>query len=378
MTRPSPPLAEGAWLGSWDPTQALPSGFIELPHEVYASDPNWLGEDRSAVERQFSPTNPWFAQGKAWLGVLPGQARLAGFCSQQTVDGEVAAFFGYWEGTNDLQPHRTLFAALQDWARQQGATRLYGPINFSTFGAYRLRLDHHDEPAFPGEPANPHYYPDLLTKLGFALRYRYCSTFQDTTTVISTIKADYLRVKPQLEQSLRFDAMTPSFWMDHLDELYEFVEVVFGSNFAYTPISRDSFEAACGLTFAQRFCPQTSVLARRLDGRIAGFFLAFPDYSPLMRQGSTQRIDASDIRYETHAHQLTKPRMGLFKTAGVHPDFRANGLFTALGSEMSLRAEGVYEKLCAALVRDDNRSIKLAQRHGTAHARHYGLYHLPL
>lgn len=371
-------LAEGAWLGPWDPAQALPAAFTELPHQVYAGDANWLGEDAAAVQRQFSSANPWFADGQAWLGVLPGQARLAGFCRQQVVDGEVAAFFGYWEGVDELEPHAALFSALKDWARAQGAKRLYGPINFSTYGAYRLRLDGHEEPAFPGEPANPGYYPTLLTQQGFALRYRYLSTFQDTPSVVASIKADYQRVKPKLEQLVRFDAMTPAFWMNHLDELYDFVEAVFGNNFAYTPISREGFGAACGEAFAERFCPQTSVLARRLDGRIAGFFLVFPDYSPLMRQGCAQAVAASDIRYAPHADLLPLPRMALAKTGGVHPDFRAHGLFTALSCELSLRADGVYEQLCAALVRDDNPSIKMAQRHGLAHERHYGLYHLPL
>lgn len=372
------PTFTSAWLGPWDPTQPLPAAFTDLPRQVYASDANWLGEDPAAVQRQFSAANPWFADGQAWLGVIPGQARLAGFCRQQEIDGEVAAFFGYWEGVDELAPHQHLFASLQDWARQQGAKRLYGPINFSTYGAYRLRLDAHDEPAFPGEPANPSYYPTLLTQQGFALRYRYLSTFQDTPSVINTVKADYLRIKPKLEQNLRFDAMTPAFWMSHLDELYGFVEAVFGNNFAYTPISRAGFEAACGQDFAQRFCPQTSVLARRLDGRIAGFFLAFPDYSPLMRQGSVTPIPASTISYEQHARLLPRPRLGLAKTGGVHPDLRTSGLFTALSCELSLRADGVYGQLCGALVREDNPSLKFAQRHGQAHARHYGLYHLPL
>lgn len=363
---------------TWEPSHPLPADFLALPHQLHATQAHWLGEDRAALSRQFSPANPWFEDGRAWVGVLPGQARLAGFCRDQLIEGERVAFFGYWEGIDQIAPHQQLFDELIDWTRQQGATQLYGPINFSTYGPNRLRLDAHDEPAFPGEPWNPASYPKLMTQLGFELRYRYLSTFQDTATVLATIQPDYLRIKPKLLQTLSFDTLTPAFWMSHLDEMYDLVEGVFGDNFAYTPISRAGFESACGEDFAQRFCPQTSVLARRLDGRIAGFFLAFPDYGPLMRQGSVDPVDAAQIRYDTHADLLPHPRLGLAKTGGVHPDFRASGLFTAMSCELCLRAEGVYERLCAALVREDNPSLKFAQRHGKAHERHYGLFHKAL
>ncbi|MCH8499843.1 MAG: hypothetical protein LAT63_15305 [Marinobacter sp.] len=360
--------------GPFAPGQSVPKAFLDLPGQIYRDDPHWLGEDPDSVCAQFSQQNPWFKNGQAWLGVVPEQARLAGFTCPRQVDGETVCFFGFWEGINELAPHQWLFEALQTWARKQGATRLYGPINFSTFSSYRLRLDAFEQGAFPGEPWNPDYYPDLLTQLGFNCRYRYLSTFNQTTDVVGTVEADYLRVKPKLEQAVRMEAMTPAFWMSHLDELYGFVDEVFGANFAYTPISREAFHAYCGTAFASRFCPHSSVLARSLDGRIAGFFLLFPDYAPLLRQQQSTPVAAADLRYDRHAALLPRPRRGLAKTGGVHPDFRSLGLFTAMSCELSLRAEGRYQELAAALVREDNNSRQFALRHGTAAQRHYGLF----
>lgn len=365
-------------MGSWQPEMALPEDFLNLPAQIYADDPWWIPEDRNNVIAQFSRSNTWFNAGKAWLGVIPGKARLAGFFQEQLIDGEPAAFFGFWEGINDVTEHRRLFDALAEWARANGAKRLYGPINFTTFNAYRLRLDGFEQGAFPGEPWNPPYYAELLEKLGYSTRYRYLSTFNDTTNIVASVKSDYLRVKPQLEKLVRLEAMTADFWMSHLDELYGFVDQVFGGNFAYTPISRDAFIQSCGTPFASKFCPRTSVLARALDGSIAGFFLVFPDYSPLLRQTSTARIRPGDIHYDTHFDQLPSPRRGLAKTGGVHPDFRAHGLFTAMGCELSLRAEGIYDGLAGTLVREDNNSRQFALRHGGGFSHTYALYQSPL
>lgn len=359
---------------TYNPEVGLPEAFTELPGKVYAADPYWPGEDTDALRQQFSPANPWFKDGTAWVGVVPGEARLAGFFSNREVDGEPAAFFGFWEGCNNLPAHKELFRELSEWAATKGAKRLYGPINFTTFNAYRLRLDSFDAGCFPGEPWNPAYYPELMENLGFQCRYRYLSTFNQTPDIVQSVAGDYLKVKPKLEQMVRMEAMTPEFWMDHLDEIYGFVDQVFGANFAYTPISREAFHAHCGQSFADRFCPTSSVLARSLDGRIAGFFLVFPDYGSLMARNNPDAVAGKDIRYQSHFSSLPRPRRGLAKTAGVHPDFRSLGLFTAMGCELSLRSEGLYDELGAALVREDNNSRQFALRHGTASRRHYGLF----
>jgi len=361
------------WMGAWQPQMPLPAAFIELPQQLYADDPHWLGEDAQALCQQFAADNPWFATGRAWLGVIPGQARLAGFVSEQLVEGESAAFFGFWESIDDPAPNKLLFQGLTDWAREQGAKRLYGPINFSTFGSYRLRLDGFEAGCFPGEPWNLPYYPTLLESLGFELRHRYLSTFNDTAQVADSVRQDYLRVKPQLEQVVSLQALTGEFWLAHLDELYGFVDQVFGANFAYTPLSREAFAQHCGQSLAERLCPHSSVLARAHDGRIAGFFLVYPDYSPLLRQGNLQRLPAASLNQAKHFAQLPAPRRALAKTGGVHPEFRQHGLFTAMGCELSLRAEKHYQHIAATLVRADNNSRQFALRHG-GDAHHYGLY----
>ncbi|RZU48197.1 hypothetical protein EV700_0098 [Fluviicoccus keumensis] len=364
---------------SWNPSAVLPDAFLDLPARIYANDPFWLGEDPASVRQQFSALNPWFDEGQAWVGVVPGKARLAGFVVPgQLVDGEQAAFFGFWETINELEANLQLFDELKSWARVHGATRLYGPINFTTFGANRVRLDGFEHGAFPGEPWNPDYYPVLLEQLGLDIRYRYISTFAKVDEIIPPVKRDYLRVKPQLEQAIRFKPMTADYWVDHLDELYGFVGQVFGANFAYTPISLETFRQVCGPDFARKFCPQTSVLAESLDGRIAGFFLVYPDYGPLMRQTLPAPLPTALVDYDSCAALLPQPRLALAKTGGVHPDFRTFGLFTAMSCELTLRAEGVYDEIAGALVREDNASLNFAARHGTARHHHYALFGTPL
>jgi hypothetical protein len=104
----------------------------------------------------------------------------------------------------------------------------------------------------------------------------------------------------------------------------------------------------------------------------------FPDYGPLLGPNNPDAVASEELSYQTHFERLPNPRRALAKTAGVHPDFRSLGLFTAMGCELSLRAEELYDELGAALVREDNNSRQFALRHGTASQRHYGLFHKAL
>ena len=77
--------------------------------------------------------------GCLWVG---DKARAGLFFDKNLLMDDVpAACFGYWEGLNDPEAHRELLSHAEQWAREKGAKKLYGPINFSTYYAYRIRTD---------------------------------------------------------------------------------------------------------------------------------------------------------------------------------------------------------------------------------------------
>ncbi|HVK99694.1 MAG TPA: hypothetical protein VM553_07780, partial [Dongiaceae bacterium] len=278
---------------------------------------------------------------------------------QQRIDGKPVAWFGYWETADDLEINRDLFAQLENWAREQGAVALYGPIDFNTFSRNRLQLSDFGQSCFPGEPHNPEYYPRLLTQLGFDVERRYQSRYHLDAPALSREMLPRLQAsRAALQDQFRITRLTPDYWLTHLDELYPLVDTIFRDNFAYTPISRQQFEANCGDAFARILCPHTSVLATTLDGEVAGFFLCFPDYSPLLRDSNPQRLSAQDLRFDTHRALLQGPTLALAKTGGVHPRFRQSGLFNWMGLELVVAVGDHYDTLCGALMREDNPSLR--------------------
>jgi hypothetical protein len=361
--------------GPWHPQDTLPDAFLAVPQRVYQDQPDWIPESIDSVRQQFSSHNRWFENGKAWLGVHCDEARLAGFFNPSLrIDGEPVAFFGYFESVDSSAACLPLFAELRRWASAVGARHLYGPINFTTFGNYRIRLDHFRAPPFPGEPFSPPWYPTLLADAGLSLRYRYVTRInRDLATLVPAVEKYYSPLRDKVLSRFRIDTIDGQFWRSHLDQIYPLVDSIFASNFAYSSIDFESFSALCGDAFANRLCPHSSVAAWDQDDRLAGFFLCFPDYGPLLRQGNPTRIDGSQIRYQDHFALLPRPRMALAKTGGIHPALRESGLFSALSCELTLRLRPHYQQVAAAMVREDNRSLNFAARFGEE-PHHYGLF----
>jgi hypothetical protein len=354
----------------------LHDAFVELPRAVYAQDPLWIPEEEPQLRRAFSGENPWFASGAAVTMCVPGRARLAVFRQHRcVVDGRPAAWFGYFESMNDPEAASALLGEAAVWARRQGAEVLYGPIDFNTFGKYRVRVSAEAGAIpFPGEPYNPGYYVDLLRSAGLGVAREY-------VTQIGRIKPRPLEVKREMARTVeaagytleQLDAPT---WLAALPELHRKTDEIFSDSFAYHPVSYAQFASGYGASVAKRLCPRTSLLARGPDGDLAGFFLVYPHYGPLAVQGSTLGcVPVSELSYEAHESMLVAAggTLAVAKTVGVCPKHRGRGLMDALGASVVDRGVGRYDCWVGAMIRADNPS----RRFGAAHMdveRTYALY----
>ena len=357
----------------------LPEAFKALPHLLYRGDPLWTPEDPAALDHLFGPGHGYFAHGRAAAFVLAGEARLAVFFDPRLrIDGREAAFFGFWESVDEAAPNARLFAEAERWARAQGAERLYGPVDFTTHRRYRLRLDRVLDAPFPGEPYHPPHYPRLLGALGYRVAEHYVSLgtsrlYGSTIGALIGQKEAYLG---RLPAGVAMRPLTGTEWLRRLPEIHAFVDLAFGSNPGYLPLTPGDFRACYGEAFARRLCPHTSRIAVDARGELAGFLLAFPDYGPLLRQGAPHRVAPRALDYARHFPLLEAPRF-LAKTAAVRPDFRRQGLLSALSTDAARASLAHYADGLICLMHLRNPSL----RDGAAVAdltRRYGLFGKPL
>ncbi len=362
-----------------DGLRGLPEGFLGLPVELYRGDPLWIPEATDEVARSFSSANPWFDRGMARCFCVPGKARVAVFVTPgQQVDGADAAYFGFWESTGDTEADRRLFARATEWARRQGAQAIYGPINFTTYANYRLRLGRNDcEAPFPGEPYNPPEYPRILERNGFRLRHRYLTFSTPRAEIDPLVRIGSAGIARLEADGYRFERLYPQRWLSELPELHALANAAFKLNFGYSPLSYAEFREMCGERLVRLACLRSSTIARTPDGRPVGFCLVYPHYGSLVAQGAgASRRSVSELQYsrDLAALRVRGLRVAIAKTAGVHPEHRLQGLYYAMAARAILWGDDVYDFWHAAIIRADNPSRKFASHLSSSAVREYGLY----
>ena len=363
----------------WTPEQQLPPDFLAIAKEVYKDDPFWIPENTQQLTQSFGPGNPYFQQGRAWLSVAPGQARLAGFFNPTLkVEGRSVAFFGYWESQDQLLANQGLFAEFEGWAREQGAEAVYGPINFTTYGEYRIRLSSFERGALPSEPYNPPYYEAILQQLGYQLSQGYYSIFSEQVEQLPARFAQRVNNLEVCEDAgFTVSALTPEYMLENLEKIFEISDAVFSENFAYSPIPFSLFKSVFGESFVRRICQHTSVKIESPEGDLAACLVAFPDYAPLVNQGASARLSRTELDFSQHFDLLENP-VCLSKTVGVLPGYRRHGIYTKLLHEHMSRAVGVYSAIGGVLMREANGASPLADEvftDETTNVRRYGLFY---
>lgn len=333
------------------------------------------------VEAMFSDRNPWFLAGQEAKLLVGDFARMALFAPAAEVDGERVCFFGFFEAIDDSDATRVEVASLLSealtWAKQRGATKLYGPIDFSTFGDYRLKTSEEEGAVpFAGEPQNPMFYGKLLESAGAREARAYLTQIFGSRD-IARQRAIKSKVRDALlTQGYQFRSMSVGFWMDCLPKLHELTDSIFGSNFAYTPLPYEMFQAACGESFIRKCDPVASVVCVAPDGSIAGLFLVYPHYGALLDEG--RAVPARALDFENHwgiIDASEMPNTAIMKTVGVRRDLRRMGIMDALTVEVFDRGAERYERWFGALIRDDNPSRRFADG-AHPNQRTYALYSL--
>lgn len=256
-----------------------------------------------------------------------------------------AGLLGWFEAENDPKAAAMLFDAVQAHFAGRGIPSVVGPMNCSTWAAYRVALPE-GTPFFLDVESMP-YYAELFETNGFETIASYHSTCADLS-----------------EHSFpRLERMTPVFRARGvsvhdfepdkseaiLREIHELSLESFRHNFLYTPVPVESFLQKY-LPLLVKVPPQCILLARDGAGRLIGFLFAVPN---LLRRDRRELV---------------------IKTLAVRPEAVSRGLGAYLVELCSRRAyESGVRTVYHALMHDANPSANIG-RAGMTVCRRYRLY----
>jgi len=184
-------------IASVDPSSPEFHDFANFPHE---NSLNTLASPAAEVTRQLGPDSLFYRHGEARLFACYKNKQMIGrvvaSVDQNFPDPDVG-HFGYFEVCPDKTCARMLMHASEAWLKEKGKRRIEGPINLNMLAGYRFQIAGFDSRAFPGEPRNPEYYPDLISSCG----YREVARWQSWD--ISPLALRFLRAVNWIQRSKR-------------------------------------------------------------------------------------------------------------------------------------------------------------------------------
>ncbi len=362
-------------------------GFIHLPREIYRNDARWIPPLHKDVANQISAGSP-FLQKKGnslrHFAALSG-TRLIGRITAMVnadlkdEDGTPLGLLGFFECREDYGAAAGLLDAAIAWLRDHhGLRRIWGPMNFDIWHAYRFMTRGYDQMPFYGEPYNKPYYPEFFDRYGFSVKQEW-----DSIEVCGRRNLEELLPKGEercrflVEKGYRFEHINPRRLEGELRKLHTILTDSFSGFLGFTPISPEEFVriySSCRYALD----PRLAVFAYDEEDSLAAFALALIDLADAARTMNGRDDLFGRLRFL--ARRCRADRITFYAGGLTQKEIsRHNGLARA-GYAYVVRQiiNAGYEQMIQSLIVKNAIPHALAGPHRKNIRREYALYELNL
>lgn len=264
-----------------------------------------------------------------------------------TIDGQQAACIGLFEALQNESAVKLLFDSIEKYCGSKNISQILGPMNGSTWNAYRLQIPGEFRPYFL-EPVQPLYYPELFVDNGYSSFRSYSSNLDSN---IRESRKDTGQVEKEYEaKGLRFRNIRIDDIENELRLIGEFSINAFKENLLYSPITVDQFLAKYKpvIPFLKE---ELVIIAEDEKSEVHGLLFAVKDY--LDPSGKT-------IIIKTLARRKDSPFKGL-----------SSIIYNKL---LDVLVDNKDTQIIHALMADTNVSLTISKGYTTQKVRSYILY----
>lgn len=261
--------------------------FLDVPHRVYLNDRHWVPPIRSSIAKYFLPTNTFLEYGKLQQFIALSQfvkgsgavGRIVAAVNERLLDreGEKIGLFGFFECIQDFTVAQALLDAACNWLREQGMTKVRGPIDLSTHNNCLFLVDGFDSPPMLMMPYNPPYYPEFMERDGWQkAKDAYAYDFALDKPLSPEFEKAY-RIACKSGVHFRPIRTKGKAFEDDAKSIYNLFNRAFASNWSSTPRTEAEFmEEAKDL---QSLVDPDLFPIAEYNGEMIGFWMALPDYN---------------------------------------------------------------------------------------------------
>jgi GNAT superfamily N-acetyltransferase len=270
------------------------AAFIDFPHDLYASDPNYVPE-LFIAQRDLLTTHPFHEhnslqcflafEGKKVVGRIAAILNNSHNEFNEANDG----FFGFFDCINSTEVANLLFDTATKWLQEKGVGTIIGPVNFSTNETCGLLIQGFDSPPLVMMTYNAPYYAELVEKAGLAKKV--------DLIAFSFGKEGYddksLQLLDRLQERLKrskivIRKVNMKNFKEEANALRDVYNSAWDKNMGFVPMNDKEWDYLAK-DLKMLLDPDFCIVAEQ-DGKIIGFGLALPDLNQILRKVKRGRL----------------------------------------------------------------------------------------
>lgn len=357
--------------------------FIRFPWNIYRSDRNWVPplilERRNLIDAK---KNPFFEHATVKLYTAyddSGQdlGRIAAIVNGNHLrtHNDNVGFFGLFECVDDSAVAKVLFDSAADFLRARGMRTMRGPENLSVNDDLGLLIEGFDTPPMIMMPHNPPYYADLIEGYGFKKVMDLFAYYAETPDKLipSEIERGAKICARRLKCAVR------SLHMNEFEEELKRIHTVYSSaweeNWGAVAMTDREFEHLAK-ELKDAVDPDLCLLAE-VDGEMAGFSLALPDYNQVLIRLNGRLLPFGIFKFIYYRRKIDALRL---LAMGVIKKFRNRGIDSMFYFETARRAlaKGITRGEFSWILENNEVMNRTMKRMGFRIYKKYRLYDFSL
>ncbi len=266
--------------------------FVDIGRGFAAREPHWVPQLRSEQLELVDPDrNPFFehAAHQFFVARRGGRAvgRISAHIDRLALDlpraqgfGPGAGMFGYFDAEDEQAAHALLRRA-EEWLRDEGMTRVLGPISMSVWEEPGLLVKGQDHDPMIMMGHHPAHYREWIESAGYRLSKTLLTYDLDVGPPFPPL---IRRIVQSGERNPRISLREVEIarWDEEVETILGILNDAWSSNWGFVPFTAREI-AYAGKKLRPIIRPELNLVAE-LDGRPVAFMLTFPDVNGVLRR----------------------------------------------------------------------------------------------
>lgn len=268
--------------------------FVDLGRAMAANVPNAVPQLRSEQLELVDPgKNPFFGHARVQLFIAKQDGKPVGRISAHIDElaleipveqgmGPGTGMFGYFDAETEEVGH-ALLARAEEWLRNEGMTRVLGPISMSIWEEPGLLTFGHDHSPMIMMGHHPAHYQGWIESAGYTEAKKLLTYDLDVSDDFPPLVQRIVKSGKRNER-ITIRRVDLKRWDEEVEVVLSILNDAWSKNWGFVPFTNDEI-AYAGKKLKQIIHPEINRIAE-IDGRPVAFMLAFPDVNGVLKKSN--------------------------------------------------------------------------------------------